>query len=71
MEITKEVLDRLDERYVKIADCTTIQSETDKRIDAIHEDVAVVKTRMNTIIAILSAIAVPIVAIAVKLLFGV
>lgn len=70
MEIAKEVLDRLDERYVKISDCTTNQAETDKRIDSIHEDVAVLKTRMNTIIAILSAIAAPIVAIAVKYLFG-
>lgn len=70
MEITKEVLNRLDERYVKISDCTTIQAETDKRIDSIHEDVAIVKTRLTTVIAILSAIAVPVVAIAVKLLFG-
>lgn len=68
--LDKEDFVRLDERYVKQSDCTVIQSETDKRIDAIHEDVAIVKTRMNAMIGILTAIAAPVLAIAVKYLFG-
>lgn len=61
---------RLDERYVKKDDCVVIQNETDKRLDSIHEDVAVLKSGMKTLIAILSAIAVPVLGIAVKYLFG-
>lgn len=68
--LEKEDLDRLDERYMKKDDCAVVQSETDKRLDSIHEDVAVLKSRIGTLIAILSAIAVPVIGIAVKYLFG-
>lgn len=68
--IEKEDFYRLDERYVRKEDCVTIQSDTDKRLDSIHEDVAVLKSRIGTLIAILSAIAVPVMGIAVKYLFG-
>lgn len=69
--LEKEDFERLDERYVKQTDCTVIQAETDKRIDQIHEDTAVIKAKMNVIIALSSLIAGPVIAIAVKLLFGV
>ena len=67
----KELIPRLDERYVKKDDCGILRAETDKRLDALHTDVAVIKTRLTATIAILSAIAVPVLGIAVKLLFGV
>lgn len=70
-------LERLDERYVKKDDCTVLRSETDRRLDGIKEDVydikseiAVNKTKMNILIAVLSAIAVPVLSMAVKYLFG-
>lgn len=69
--IEQDDIARLDERYVKKDDCVDMRSETDKRIDSIHEDVAVVKQKLGTLIGILTTIAVPVVAIAVKYLFGV
>lgn len=68
--IEKEDIERLDERYVKQTDCTVIQSETDKRIDSIHEAQAIMNTKLNILIGILSAIGVSVLGIAVKLLFG-
>lgn len=67
----KELMERFDERYVKRSECVSIQTETDKRIDDIHEAQAIMNTKMNIIIGISSSIAVPVIAIAVKLLFGV
>ena len=69
--IEQDDITRLDERYVKKDDCVDMRTETDKRIDSIHEDVAVVKQKLGTLIGILTTIAVPVVAIAVKYLFGV
>lgn len=69
--IEQDDITRLDERYVKKDDCVDMRTETDKRIDSIHEDVAVVKQKLSTLIGILTTIAVPVVAIAVKYLFGV
>ena len=69
--IAKEDMELLDARYVKQTDCVAIQTDTDKRIDAIHEAQAVMNVKMNVMIGIASTIAVPVIAIAVKLLFGV
>ena len=69
--IAKEDMELLDARYVKQIDCVAIQTDTDKRIDAIHEAQTVMNVKMNFIIGIASSIAVPVIAIAVKLLFGV
>jgi len=69
--IEQDDIARLDERYVKKDDCVDMRTETDKRIDSIHEDIAVVKQKLGTLIGILTTIAVPVVAIAVKYLFGV
>lgn len=68
--IEHDDLDRLDERYIKRSECVDLRADTDKRIDTIMMDMAVMKTKLNTLIAILSAIAVPVLAIAIKLLFG-
>ena len=68
--IEHDDFERLDERYVKKDDCIDLRADTDKRIDSIVTDMAVMKTKLNTLIAILSAIAVPVLAIAVKYLFG-
>lgn len=68
--IGSEDIARLDERYVKKDDCTVLRTDTDNRIDAIKVDIEIVKTKMNTVIGILSAIGVPVLAIALKYLFG-
>lgn len=69
--LEKEDIERLDARYVKQADCAVTQSETDRRIDSIHEAQAIMNTKLNVLISILSAIGVSVLGIAVKLLFGV
>lgn len=67
--IENDDLKLLDERFVKRIECVDLRSATDQRIDTIITDLAVNKTKLNALIAILSAIAVPVLAIAVKLLF--
>lgn len=62
--------DRLDERYIKRTECIDLRSETDKRIDTMLLDMTAMKTKLNFLIGILAGIAVPVLAIAVKLLFG-
>ena len=64
------IIARLDERYVKKDDCNEARTEAERRIDKIYVDVAVIRTRQNIEISILGAIAVPVLAIAAKLLFG-
>lgn len=68
--IEREDIERLDERYVKKDDCTTLMGSTDNRVDDLKTDIAVMKTQLKILIGILSAIAVPVLAIAIKLLFG-
>lgn len=66
-----EVLQKhLDERYVLQSDCNDTVMLTNKRIDDIRVDFAKIETKLNAIIGICAVIAVPIVSIAVKLLFG-
>lgn len=66
-----EVLqNHLDERYVLQSDCNDTVMLTNKRIDDIRVDFAKIETRLNAIIGICAVIAVPIVSVAVKLLFG-
>lgn len=62
---------RLDERYVQKDDCTDKREETDKRIASLKEEFVEMKTKVNILIVILSTIAVPVVGIAIKYLFGV
>ena len=68
--LDKDDFERLDERYVKKDDCNDTQSKIDKRIDDEEKTLAVLVTKLNTMIKILCAIAAPILAIAIKLLFG-
>lgn len=70
MSINQEDLVQLDERYVKKDDCNDKMSKTDDRMDTVITDIAVMKSQMKTLIGILTTIAVPVLAIAVKYLFG-
>lgn len=69
-EDRKELQEIFDVRYVKKDDCVDLRSATDKRIDTMQTDVALVKQKLSMMIGILSAIGVPVLAIAIKLLFG-
>lgn len=70
MAIDNEDISRLNEIYVRKDDCNDKRTETENRIDGIHEDVSVVKTKLSILIGILTAIAVPVLGIAIKLIFG-
>lgn len=61
--------DALDARYVKKDDCVDHRTETAKEMEEIRRDSAILKTKLNIVIAILAAIGVPVLSIAVTLLF--
>lgn len=69
--LIKEDFERLDERYVRKDDCTDKHTVTDERINNLNMEIAVVKTRLGITIGILVTIAIPVLAIAIKYLFGV
>lgn len=70
MALDREDFNRLDERYVRIADCHTVMDKEDERVTNIDKTLAVLTAKISTTNKILLTVAAPIVAIAVKLLFG-
>lgn len=60
----------LDQRYVKKDDCNDIRQDVDHKIDGVDKAVAVLVNKVDMLVKILAAVAVPILAIAIKLLFG-
>ena len=60
-----------DTRYRKVDDCNDIMIGTDKRQDAIEKAFAESNTKLNVVIAILTAIAAPIIPICIRILLGV
>jgi hypothetical protein len=55
---------------VLIEDCEKTVKEESKKIDRLTVEFAKSNTKLNILIAILSSIAVPILGVCVKLLFG-
>lgn len=70
MELKNQLQVEFDGRYVLIVDCEKTVKEESKKIDRLTVEFAKSNTKLNILIAILSAIAVPIVGVCVKLLFG-
>ena len=68
--IEREDLDRLDEIFVRKDQCVILRSQMDKRIDETEKAFAVMNTKLSILIGILGAIAVPILGIAIKMIFG-
>ena len=64
------IFSRCDELYVRKDECSENRSVAERRIDNIITDIAVIRTKQNLEIAILAAIATPVIAIAAKLLLG-
>lgn len=60
----------LDQRYVQKDDCNDIRKDVDRKIDGVDKAVAVLVNKVDMLVKILAAVAVPILAIAIKLLFG-
>lgn len=70
IEIQNQMQDHFDGRYVRIVDCESTVEKEEKKIDRLTVEFAKSNTKLNILIAILSAIAVPIVGVCVKLLFN-
>ena len=76
-EVVAECQSIFDTRYRKAEDCDVIVEAEEKKIDKLNDSILELKieqtktnTRLGILIAILSAIAVPIIGVCVKLLFG-
>lgn len=81
IELKNQLQSEFDGRYVLVEDCEDNRNKETSKIDGLKEeftrlreevrvDRAKTNTRLNILIAILSALAVPIVGVCVKLLFG-
>ncbi len=70
VELKNQLQGEFDGRYVLIEDCEKTVKEESKKIDRLTVEFAKSNTKLNILIAILSAIAVPILGVCVKLLFG-
>lgn len=81
LELKKQLQIEFDGRYKKIVDCDEDRRNETSKIDGLKEEFARLReevrverakttTRLNILIAILSTLAVPIVGVCVKLLFG-
>lgn len=81
VELKNQLQSEFDGRYVLAEDCEKIRDTETSKIDGLKDDFARFReevrvnraktnTRLNILIAILSTLAVPIVGVCVKLLFG-
>ena len=81
VELKDQLQSEFDGRYVLVVDCETARQSEANKIDGLKEEFARLReevrvdraktnTRLNILIAILSALAVPILGVCVKLLFG-
>ena len=81
VELKNQLQSEFDGRYVLVEDCEKSRETETSKIDGLKEEFARLReevrvdraktnTRLNILIAILSALAVPIVGVCVKLLFG-
>lgn len=70
IELKNQLQSEFDGRYVLIEDCEKTIKEETKKIDRLTVEFAKSNTKLNILIGILSAIAVPILGVCVKLLFG-
>ena len=81
VELKNQLQSEFDGRYVLIEDCEKSRETETSKIDGLKEEFARLReevrvdraktnTRLNILIAILSTLAVPIVGVCVKLLFG-
>lgn len=81
LKLQEQLQDHFDGRYVKLDDCEKTVDREGSRVDElkgefirlreeVRVDRAKTNTRLNILIGILSAIAVPIVGVCVKWLFG-
>ena len=70
LELQIQLQDHFDGRYVQIEDCEKSMTAEGEKVDRLAIEFAKSNTKLNILIGILSAIAVPILGVCVKMLFG-
>lgn len=70
LELQGQLQDHFDGRYVKVDDCKKTVEKEEAKIDSMTVELTKINTTLKMLIAILGAIAVPVLAVAVKLLFS-
>ena len=70
LKLQEQLQDHFDGRYVQLEDCEKTVEREEGKIDKLALEFAKTSTKLNIMIAILSAIAAPVVSVCVKLLFG-
>ena len=70
VELKTQLQIEFDGRYVLIEDCERTVKEESKKIDKLALEFAKSNTKLNILIALLSAIAAPIIGMCVKSLLG-
>ena len=70
MEFTNEDIEYLGKYFVPRQECSKIVSGENEKIASLKVDIAKLGTKLSILIAILSAVAVPVVSLCVKYLLG-
>jgi hypothetical protein len=70
VDLREQLKEDFDARYKQIDDCEKTVEKEEKKIDALTIEFAKSNTKLNIMIAILSAIGAAILPICVKILFG-
>lgn len=70
VELKDQLQSEFDGRYMQISDCEATVAREQEKIDRLTVEFAKSNTKLNILIGILSTIAVPILGVCVKLLFG-
>lgn len=70
IEIQTQMQDHFDGRYMQISECKKTVAQEEDKIDRLSLEFAKSNTKLSIMIGILSAIAVPIISVCVKMLFG-
>ena len=70
LELQNQLQDHFDGRYVQIDDCEDTVRREQNKIDRLTVEFTKSNTKLIILIGILSAIAVPILGVCVKMLFG-
>lgn len=68
--IDHDDIERLKEIFVTRQECATDMEQVKVRQGELEKSLAVLNTKMNWLVGILAAIAVPVLGIAIKLIFG-
>lgn len=70
IELKNQLSVEFDGRYVKLDNCSRHIREEDEKIDKLTLEFAKSNTKLNIMIGIMSAIAVSLLSVCVKMLFG-